>query len=197
MVVREPARWITAETRTMLHRWGTPRPVRPRLAVVVMMPPEALDAAWISSSAPRCGPSGVATSVLEYFEASLDIIQVAANIEGGMVGCSFGSHPAAQRLARRFGIEPIVLRDRFLLSSRVAFDDSRLASRPVTVTTGVTVTDPTPDPTPVSSGPTSTTSVRHDSTIRHGHRTELCWADSVSERRAGTAMSLRSSIRWR
>ncbi|MCQ4135987.1 hypothetical protein, partial [Rhodococcus rhodochrous] len=88
-----------------------------------------------------------ATSVLEYFEASLDIIQVAANIEGGMVGCSFGSLPAAQRLARRFGIEPIVLRDRFLLSSRVAFDDSRLASRPVTVTTGVTVTDPTPDPT--------------------------------------------------
>lgn len=130
-LARASGRSITAEIRTTLHRWGTPRPSEPQLAAVLTM--------WKSGSLgwamdivvdPRFRSTGVATAVFERLGPEVSGLSPDFDVTGQMSGCAFGSHPAAERMARRVGAALAGRRDRLLLPSRAVYEMSRIAQGP-------------------------------------------------------------------
>ncbi|UYP18676.1 hypothetical protein OED52_18880 [Rhodococcus sp. Z13] len=120
----------TAEVRTVLHRWAMSRPSEARLAAVVVVW-RVGPARWVADIVvdPRFRSVGLATTVFEQIGTTPSGGLLADVREGGeLVGCAFGAHPAAERLARRFGAVLTGRRDRLVLPSQSAYRDSRIAA---------------------------------------------------------------------
>ncbi|OUS92642.1 hypothetical protein [Rhodococcus sp. NCIMB 12038] len=130
---RPSARYLTAEVRTLLHRWTTAAPSAPVLAAVVTAR-ELGSSLWAVDIVvdPQFRSMGVATAVFETVGADLSGLPAPfGTIDGAtFVGCSYGSHPASGRLARRFGAQFRGRRDRLLLPSRSDYAASRMARAP-------------------------------------------------------------------
>ncbi|QSE92399.1 GNAT family N-acetyltransferase [Rhodococcus pseudokoreensis] len=127
------ARYLTAEVRTLLHRWTTAAPSAPVLAAVVTAR-ELGSSLWAVDIVvdPQFRSMGVATAVFETVGADLSGLPAPFGTTDGatFVGCSYGSHPASGRLARRFGAQFGGRRDRLLLPSRSDYAASRMARAP-------------------------------------------------------------------
>ncbi|QYB06979.1 hypothetical protein I1A62_22110 [Rhodococcus sp. USK10] len=130
---RSPARYLTAEVCTLLHRWTTASPSAPVLAAVVTAR-ELGSSLWAVDIVvdPQFRSMGVATAVFEAVGSDLSGLPAPfGTIDGAtFVGCSYGSHPASGRLARRFGAQFGGRRDRLLLPSRSDYAASRMARDP-------------------------------------------------------------------
>ncbi|MDV7352156.1 hypothetical protein R4282_03870 [Rhodococcus oxybenzonivorans] len=131
--LRSSARYLTAEVRTLLHRWTAAAPSEPVLAAVVTAR-ELESSLWAVDIVvdPRYRSMGVATVVFETLGAGLSGLPTPfGTVDGAtFVGCSYGSHPASGRLARRFGAQFGGRRDRLLLPSRADYAASRMARPP-------------------------------------------------------------------
>ncbi|MFC9554968.1 hypothetical protein ACFTWF_29465 [Rhodococcus sp. NPDC056960] len=130
---RSSARSLTAEVRTLLHRWTSSAPSAPVLAAVVTAR-QLRPSLWAVDIVvdPQYRSMGVATAVFETVGADLSGLPAPFGTIAGasLVGCSYGSHPASARLARRFGAQAGGRRDRLLLPSRSDYAASRMARSP-------------------------------------------------------------------
>ncbi|GAB2856638.1 hypothetical protein GCM10022221_65420 [Actinocorallia aurea] len=131
----------TVEVRTRLRRGAVAAGTAPRLAAVVTLdascPPVGIAGLVV---APEFRSMGVATSAAELLGPGLSAVPGRADAGLDVVrACAYGSHPAALRLARRFGVVPSGERHRLLLPSRADHAGSRLA-----------VAVPVPDTTVIS-----------------------------------------------
>ncbi|MBC2640397.1 MULTISPECIES: hypothetical protein [unclassified Rhodococcus (in: high G+C Gram-positive bacteria)] len=130
---RPSAHSLTAEVRTLLHRWTTAAPSAPVLAAVVTAR-QLRPSLWAVDIVvdPQYRSMGVATAVFETVGADLSGMPAPFGAIAGaaVVGCSYGSHPASGRLARRFGARFGGRRDQLLLPSRSDYAASRMARSP-------------------------------------------------------------------
>lgn len=133
LVSRSASHRVTAEVRTLLHRWTAAAPSEPVLAAVVTAR-ELGSSLWAVDIVvdPRYRSMGVATVVFETLGADLSGLPAPFRTvdSATFVGCSYGSHPASGRLARRFSAQRGGRRDRLLLPSRSDYAASRMARRP-------------------------------------------------------------------
>jgi len=132
------AQTATVEVRTQLFRHAVTAPDPERLAAVATFELHEHGVAVAAIVvAPEYRSLGLATAMCE--ELDLDRLESISSTTPRLrvvVACAFGSHPAAMRLASRFGHAPAAMRDWLLLPTRAAFDSSRLAQharREVTV----------------------------------------------------------------
>ncbi|MFM9378317.1 hypothetical protein [Gordonia sp. VNK21] len=115
----------TAELRTRLHRWSAPHGDQPLLAGVATARLVGPDVVLTLQIAPLFRSTGVGTAAVEALRRS-DVLTVPSGAR--LLICCHGSHPAAMRMARRFGAEQLGERHHLLLPSASAYLHSRLAA---------------------------------------------------------------------
>lgn len=124
------AHCVTAEVRTLLHRWNAPVSSEPQLAAVltVITTPEQIATIDVTVD-PAFRSTGVATAVFEELgnEESESRRWIGSGITA-FLGCAYGSHPAALRLGMRFDAVVIGERHHLLLPSRRDYGNSRAVS---------------------------------------------------------------------
>jgi hypothetical protein len=124
------AHYVTAEVRTLLHRWNAPVSSEPQLAAVltVITTPEQIATIDFTVD-PDFRSTGVATAVFEELgnEESESRQWIGSGITA-FLGCAYGSHPAALRLGMRFDAVVIGERHHLLLPSHRDYRQSRAVS---------------------------------------------------------------------
>ena len=124
------AHCVTAEVRTLLHRWNAPVSSEPQLAAVltVITTPEQIATIDFTVD-PDFRSTGVATAVFEELgnEESKSRQWIDSDTTA-FLGCAYGSHPAALRLGMRFDAVVIGQRHHLLLPSHRDYGNSRAVS---------------------------------------------------------------------
>ncbi|ROO85893.1 hypothetical protein EDD29_3447 [Actinocorallia herbida] len=139
------ARTTTVEVFTRLRRGGVAASPEPGLAAVLVIA-ETRPSLGVADLvvAPEYRSMGVATAVAETLGAGLSGARGFGTDLGSVLACAYGTHPAALRLARRFGVAPTGERHRLVLPSRLDHAGSPLAL--ASAAPGVTVRESEPDP---------------------------------------------------
>ncbi|MCF8610156.1 GNAT family N-acetyltransferase [Gordonia sp. HY285] len=127
---RTPSATSTIEVRTGLYRWSVRTADRTRLAGVITMRPGTAARVLDLVVAPEYRSTGVATAAVE---AALDenVFDARQGLDRIVAG-AYGSHPAALRLARRFGAITLGERHHMVLPSASVYrrpDDRKLHGR--------------------------------------------------------------------
>ncbi|MCF8571322.1 hypothetical protein L5G32_13700 [Gordonia sp. HY002] len=109
----------TVEVRTGLHRWSLPAADRSRLAGVMTDRPGSSARVLDVVIAPEYRSTGVATAAIE--RTRIEGWFAAPGVSDFVVACAYGSHPAALRLARRFGAITVGERHHMVLPAMSAY----------------------------------------------------------------------------
>ncbi|NMO03710.1 GNAT family N-acetyltransferase [Gordonia sp. TBRC 11910] len=112
----------TIEISTTLHRWSAPSAGRARLAGVITLLKGSAAMVFDLVVDPPFRSTGVATAAIERIVATAHPVFADQSIHA----ICYGSHPAALRLAHRFGARPIASTDHLALHSQPDYRASHL-----------------------------------------------------------------------
>lgn len=125
---RTPDPFSTIEIHTAMHRWSVNTSHDPVLAGVMTLRESADDSTPTTVAdlvvAPEFRSTGVATATVEALLSDDGLLPT-----GRVIACAYGSHPAALRLATRFGAVVIAERHHLVPRSHIAYRDPGIGSR--------------------------------------------------------------------